>query len=709
MADNTVKSLTSEPEFGKALGDKELTDFFWDCLKDSKSWFDPIWKKAERLFDAYAGETLSDADKGNLQRTKRPPIDYNLMLGTVNAVVGGDQADRKEAVFRGTGLEAEDAVQAEWGTRLNRAAMAKSDGYRHESDGFTDDLVCGYGFTETFLDLSKRPAQVRTVHVQPWECFPDPDATDDCLVDGRFFIRCRGWILEEIQARWPDKANDVGTKVNLGLIPTSAPVASERGKWSKIKNPGRRSRVLVYDFCYKRYVPHVVWTDPETGEEMDTDLAALAARRAELEDSFRVSSAEFQQQAAAAALAVVDAPPGTPPPPHEMLPQPPEPLEIEVSFRYPREKVFRAFILGDSAKPGDGVVLEHNELEISGFPYEAITCFRHKNVTEERVRFFGVAEVVLGAQMYLNRTLGVQIDILGRNSKGGGFIEKGAVLGSLEAFQAEQSIPGMWHVVANDAVTAGRIKEKPVGQGMQGFERFLDVLISMFSYITGVTDALKGTMQTERSNVLISNMQSQSMVMLNPAIDPFTLYRIRAGRLRLEMMLKLLPVSTLDKMIGTVNPRDFKGMLWDEETDQPILDERGMPLTPGAILKMVDPLEFNVAVDVGQASPTSRQAVYKILEQGVFKELAETIKGAGLDISPLLMVLLKNMPLPGDQAKILGDTYEGAAKQLEAMKTGEGVMNALLGMPPDQAAEIVGQVMQQIQAQQGGGQAPPQA
>ena len=106
MADNTVKSLTSEPEFGKALNDKELTDFFWDCLKDSKSWFDPIWKKAERLFDAYAGETLSDADKSNLQRTKRPPIDYNLMLGTVNAVVGGDQADRKEAVFRGTGLEA---------------------------------------------------------------------------------------------------------------------------------------------------------------------------------------------------------------------------------------------------------------------------------------------------------------------------------------------------------------------------------------------------------------------------------------------------------------------------------------------------------------------------------------------------------------------------------------------------------------------------
>jgi len=701
-------SVKAEPEYGKPLDDDALTSYFWECYDDSSNWFTPIWDYTSELWDAYYGETLSDADKKNLQATKRPPINYNLLKGTIDALIGSDQADRKEVVFRGTGPEDTDGVISEWMTRLCRAEMGRNDGYRHESEVLFDHFVGGAGFSETFMDLSKKPMRVPTVRVQPWECYPDPDAVDTNFADGRYFIRERGWTLEEVQARWPDRADEVATKVTMGNVPSFAPNTGAAGRWTKRVTPTRRSRIKVYDFCYKRFVPKVVWTDPETGEEKTTSRGELNDRQKELDLSYELALAEHESTLLQTAIDIADPQgmdplaAGMPPP---SLPPAPERLVIEESYQYPAETFFRAYLLGDAKVANSNVVLEHQEIKVSRFPYQGTTCFKRKKFAEERVVPFGVAHVVLGSQRYLDRSLGVYLDILARGSKGGGFVEKDAIIGSPEKFQTERSTPGMWSIVANGANTEGKIRDAPVQPTPSGFESFLNLTIEMFARQSGVTDAIKGTMVTERSNVLISNMQAQSQVMLNPATDPITAYRMSVGQLRLEMMISLLPAEHLDKMIGDVKAEDYPGLLVekDEQTGEftPILDEIGQPLTPGKILKGVNPFDFDVAVDVGQASPTSRQAVWKILEQGVFKSLTETVGAAGLDMAPLLQVLLRNLPLPGDQAKVVGDTYQKALDQKAAMQTQEGVMQALMSMPPDQMQQVLAQVMQQMQGEQG--------
>lgn len=709
--------VKAEPEYGKPLDDDELTAYFWDCYDDANNWFAPKWDAVSALWDAYSGETLSEADKKHLEATKRPPINYNLMKGTIDAVVGGDQADRKEVVFRGTGPEDTDGVIAAWMTQVCRTEVGKCNGYRQETDILFDDLIGGYGFSETFLDLSKKPMRVPTVRVQPWEMYPDPDATEGNLSDARYVIRERGWTLEEVQARWPDKAEEIGTKVSMGNIPSFAPNVGVQGRWSKRVTPTRRSRIKVYDFCYKRFTPKVVWTDPETGEEQSTSRAELVARQKELDLEYEAALAEQQMQLAA--MAVQMASPemggeGMPPGPGPMAPPPPpERREIEEKYQYPAETFFRAYLLGDAKAVNANVVLEHQEIKVSRFPYQSLTCFMRKRFKEERVDFFGLAHVVKGAQLYLDKALGVYLDILARSSKGGGFVEKDAIIGSPEKFQTEQSIPGMWHVVQSGAIEAGKIRDKPVQPTPSGYESFLQIVMGMFAHQSGVTDAVKGTMVTERSNVLISNMQAQSQVMLNPALDPLTAYRMSVGQLRLEMMLSLLPAEHLDKLIGEVKPEDFPGLLvdMDPQTGQmvPRMDEDGAPMTPGKILKTVNPFDYDVAVDVGQASPTSRQAVWKILEQGVFKTLTESIGAAGLEAAPLLQVLLRNLPFPGDQSKILGDWYEKRIAEKEKMQTTQGILEMLSQMPPDESQQILGQFMQQMQQQQGQppGEQPP--
>lgn len=703
-------------EYGKELTDDDVARYFDACYDESKEYFDPIWRDNARLYAMYYGDTLSKNDKEYLRKTKRPPIDFNYAIGTINAIVGADAADRKEVTFSEAGRNAQKMVISDWLTDINRKLMNLCKGHRHESDAYLDQLIGGYGFAYTYIDQNRYPLRTATERVQPWECYPDPNATEDNLSDGGYFIRRRSWTLEQVQSRWKDKADILKKRAQSGAVGSTAPspvstLSRSRARGKDTRNQQRR--VEVFDFVYRRLVPKVVWVDPETGEKRNTKAAELAERQKELEADWQAQMEAYTRQADPQTGMVLDQQ-GQPV-------QPPQPMKVEQQYTYDGECWYRAYLLDGGVTKTQGgqknasLVLESRELDVTESPYKVVTGFKYKDMVEGRVRFFGPMRVIHDAQLYTNRSLQVFLDILARGSKGGGFVEQSAVVGNIKSFMEEQSIPGIWQVVQDGALGEGKIQNKPVQQIPQGYERFLELCVAAMSQLTGVTDWVKGTAMQERSNVLISNLQAQSMVMLNPLTDPMTEFRMENGRARVDFSLKYLPSDVIDDILDLdlegmedEEKRTLVGVLFEQVQDpqtgelvyQPMLDpETNEPIRPSTVLKRIDVHDYDVAVDVGQASPTSRMAIWQIFQQGLLKALTD----AGVDMSIVAPVLMRNLPLPGTQAKALGDEMSDQVKQQKAMQTAQGIVQATLQQGPDGAAQIVQQIVAALH-QQGAGQ-----
>jgi len=695
-------------EYGKTLSDSEVVSLAQESYKNSKEWFADIWKEASVLYDMYYGETLSESDKQYLIDTKRPPISFNYAVQTVNAIVGSDQADRKEAVFKGSGPEDIDAFKGEGRTQIVRKFMNECNGRRHESDAFLDDCVTGYGFSEVYLDVSRGKPRPVLVRVQPWEMFPDPDAGEDNLEDARYFCRLKAWYLEEVQARWPDKADDLKTAVEAREIPTIAVSPGVEGSWKRGRSPRKGDRIEVLDFQYKRYMPRVMWKDPESGQMQDTTHEEMEQRRKEIhQQQLSEHDAQMQKMMAASGGMMMEGMMAAAPPP-------PEPPDFE-SWAYAGETYWRAYVaMGNARKPGaKGVLLSHKQQSIPKFSYNVVTGYKKKDLETGRVRFFGPMRILHDPQMYINKTAAVYLEILSRMAKGGGFIGESAITGNPQDFIRKMSTPVGWQIVRDEAIERNLIVDRQTVSPPQSFERFMELCVNSLGSLTGVTDWLKGTANTERSNVLISNLQGQSMVLLNPLFDPLQEFRIRNARLMVAVALKYCPEEDLEKILGDVGKA--KGITYDEQFNSqtgktekvPKVDEMtGMPITAFSVISEDDPLESDVTVDVGQASPTIKQAVWQIFaEQGLFKDFM----AAGVPPDLLVPPLVRNLPIPGVMPQMLGDEVEQRMRTQMEMGTQQGILEALANLEPQMMAETLQKAMelaQGIMAQEQG--APPE-
>lgn len=667
-------------EYGEPLSDEDLVAYFWQSHNASHEWFDELWEEFDRQAEAYGGNTLSDIDREWLVETKRPPITFNVFAATIDTIVGTDMADEREVLFRGQDLSDFDGIKAEWLTQLLRQIWKKSKVASQISDAFQDDLLGGYAFAEAFLDTSKVPIPVVGRSVPIWEMYPDPDARETCLADGRFIIRERRWLLEEIEARWNDKIEDIKLGIASERIATY-PEASKSGGWHRRQELRRRQGAMVHHFCYKRFEPRiVVEAEPGSGK-----LETL--RPSEHREREETAQAGFE-----AAMAAWEA--GGGPMTEE---PPPEPSAFGLGLpahRYAAEVYYSAYILGDGGK-GTGLVLEHRELSVPSFPYIVLTGYQQKRAMEQRVKFFGPAKKIFDAQLYLNRALGVYLDILARGSKGGFFVDKSLVTGHEDKFIKDLSIPGMSHLTDGDPREG--ILPKPTQTTPSAYEGFLGMCIDAISRISLVTDWLKGTANTERSNVLITNLQNQATTGLGSLFGPLAQFRERLGVLMTRLALQHLPASQVNRMIGEVDP--IPGLTHEEIPDpatgevtlQPIMvpgdDGQPRPITPYDIIAGEDPFDYDVVVEVGAASTNQKIQTWNILANGDL--LGKLLSTLGPMAQVVIPDLIRNFPLPPTMVKSMADKLEGKISEMEEMQTREGLLEALAQLPPEEQLALL--------------------
>jgi len=650
------------PEYGEKFTDSQLESYFKQAYKDSDSFFGDLQEEWEQLYDAYWGETLTKEDREWLKDTMRPPVSLNLAIGTINTILGSDQSERKEVQWKGVDLDEVDRAKAEILTRVHRYYYNRGDGFRYESDAILDLLITGYGWMNVHMDTTRIPIPPVPKAVPVWEMRPDPNAIEAGLADAQFMIRRKRWTLERAQSRWPSKKDELAMVVTTdkGKSPNMFPSATVEGDW-RSSYGGDSEGVEINEFQYIRYEPRTIYMDPLTQKKVDQSLKEWKERAALLQGMHDevLSVAEGMDEDNPEAEQTL------------MMASQTNP-ELIQRHEYAAKRFYRAYIASD-LKTNKTSVLEHFPIEENAFSYVCATGYPHKQMSDGgRVSRFGPMRTLYDTQLYVNRSASVIIDILGKSSKGGGLIEKDAVVGDFETFRKERSTPGNWSIVESGAIGQGKIMETSNASMPSGFEQFLNMMSEMMAQITGVTEYLKGTATQERSNVLISNLQQQSLTMLNPLFDSIALLRITVGKAMANLIVNYVDEEDINAIIGNL---EIEGVtvqtvpMTDPMTGQPVVDPMtGQPQmtkqplqTPGQLIKQSNPQDFDVVADLGAASPTHRQAVWQVMYQtNLLPQLIELLGPAAQAIIP---ELVRYLPVPAEWAKKLGDMLETSMQQ----------------------------------------------
>lgn len=693
MSNELVQTLGGEftPEFRRELSNADVRQLFEDSWNESSLAFTTRWSRWEKLFDAYYGDTLSAIDKKYYAETKRPEIDLNIAIGTINAIVGADLTEQREVNFKGVDLDISDATAGELLSRTVRHYHTRSDGHRKESNAHLDFLICGYGWSRAYMDTSQVPIPPRIDHVPVFEMRPDPKAKEDGLTDAQYIIRTQKYTLEKAQARWPERHEQLrqlfvsGSSSALDGAPVQETVQDD---WRDAPLNERRQTVEVHEFEFCRYEPHVVFQDPKTGAQEDIPVKDWIVRKNAM--------AETQERVAEELEAL---PEGSPPEMEQLLEE--QFLENNpqgvTTYEYAKKVFYRAYIASNEANVKRSV-MEFEKIEEGTYTYMCATGYR-RTMRDGTVEFFGPMQTLYDAQMYLNRSARVIIETLGRGSKGGGDIEKRALIGTLEDYMMQKSVPGGWAVVNDGALSQKWIQPAGNVTMPQGFNQWFHEMKNMIEAITGVTDFYKGTATQERSNVLVNNMQGRSSQMLSPLMDSHASFKIRNGRLLAKLLLAHVSEKEIDKVIGRYDvpgvcqsedvaleyQQQFEmemeqfqenQMLFESMQGQPppMDPATGQPMpplpppvppqppeqvpTPGAFLKNgTDPFAFDVTTDLGMASPTQRQQNYAVFsETRIIEQIMTVAPHAGAFLLP---DFIRSLPLESaEMAQRMGDKLE---------------------------------------------------
>jgi hypothetical protein len=160
------------------------------------------YKEAREAYDFVAGRQWDEDEEQAFKGTNRPPIKFNLVGPTINAVCGMEVNNRQEVKFLPRTMG--DAQVNERLTDLADWARQECQAEDEESAAFRDDVICGRGATETRLDFEEEPTgKIVVDRRDPLECFVDPAASKANFADRKYGGDFRDLDTDEAEAMFP--------------------------------------------------------------------------------------------------------------------------------------------------------------------------------------------------------------------------------------------------------------------------------------------------------------------------------------------------------------------------------------------------------------------------------------------------------------------------------------------------------------------------
>lgn len=472
------------------------------CKKESDKHLGEWLEEARTCYAFVAGDQWTHEDKAKLLEMMRAPVVFNRIAPMIDAVSGSEVTNRQQVQYYPR--QAGDSGVNEVLTGAADYVRDQCDAEDEESDTFVDTAICGLGWTETLLDYVDSPeGSILIERRDPLTIRYDPASKKRNLSDKRWVLHEDWQSREEIEQKWPGKADSIGAAQDWGRDDADGEPHDQTLAWLYKRDQtgfdAQSGKYRVFHYQWFELETYVQALDPATGqlaEFSDEQWSKLTGR---LE-----------------ALGM-------------------EPLQ---HVRKQRKRYRRAFVCGD-------VLLEESDVPGNAFSFNAITAKRDRNNNT----WYGLVRAMLDPQRWANKFFSQILHIINTNAKGGLMVEQSAtdnVRKLKEEWARSDSV-----VELNDgAIAGGKVMPKPPPNVPPQISDMLSFSISSLRDVTGINLELLGMADRQQAGVLEAQRKQAAMTVLATLFDGLRRYRKEQGRLLAKLIMEYMTDGRLVRIVG---------------------------------------------------------------------------------------------------------------------------------------------------------------
>jgi hypothetical protein len=503
-------------EEDKELDDlvKRIHDDYRASTEDLRDW-DEEAREATRIRH---GHQWSEEDKLKLDALERPALTFNRTGPFVDAVLGMEISNRKEARYikRVPGKPVPHDLlggAAEW-------VRDETDAEDEESHAFTDMLTTGLGWIDTTINYTEDPDGMGDItRRDPFRIRYDTRATKRNLTDRRWDLYLDDMSMDEIQQQWPEADLD---GQNL------------KGPWDKdMESP--QSSMSIDKSGIDEYL-----TD-ETGSGKRDDRKTIWVARYQYikyKAIMRVATQEGIEEYDPKEWEILKEQYLAMGTPHKAI-------------RQKRKVVQQAYVVG-------GHLLEDGPAPCEReFSMSAVTG----KYDEVKGVFYGFIRPMKDPQTWANVFLSTLLDIMMSIGKGGLVAEE-------DATDDPKKLEETW---ANPTAVSwlnpgglNKVKEKPVGAYPNGIDRLLQFAIQSFPDVTGLNLEILGLAGKDQAGIVETTRKQSALNNIAWAFDAMRRYRKQQARILAHLITNYLNDGRLVR-VTTSEGQEYQPLQFDAD------------------------------------------------------------------------------------------------------------------------------------------------
>jgi hypothetical protein len=608
---------------------------------------DEFIRKADRFDAFYAGEQWAEEDLQRLHETRRPALTLNMILPTINTVMGEQSTTRVDISFKPRGNGDQETADT-----LAKVALQVQDQNKFdwvESEVFQDGLITGRGYFDIRLDFEDDiRGEIRIKSRDPREVVLDPEAKE---YDPRTWKRVftQQWVtLEDIERMYGKEKRDKLEFVGLNN--------SHYGRDSMVVDTRKNTFGELDGTAHGYY------------DAVDDDDNARSIRSIRL--------IEQQHKQLAKQKFFIDYRTG------DMSPIPEsweddKIMAVQQQFGLGIMERFaeriRWTVTADCVELYDDWSIYDDFTIVPYFPY-----FR-------RGKPFGMVENLISAQEQLNKVSSQELHVVNTTANSGWTVEDGTLVNMDEHELAQRGAEtGLVLVHARGSNPPQKIQPNQIPSGLDRIGQ--KAAINLRS-ISGVNDGMLGDTSAEISGIALKQKQARGQIQIQVPLDNLAKTRHLVAERMLRMIQKFYTEERVLRIVNDMLP----GQMAEEQVltvNQMLPDGRILnDLTIGTYDVVVstipnrdsfDESQFAEAIqlrELGVMIPDHVIVEYSHLARK--QELAELLKGMNGFNEPTeeeqqLMQMQQEMQLKAAQlelGKLEGEVMELQARaQLQAAK-----------------------------------------
>lgn len=458
----------------------------------SRSHFGDWRVDAKKAYAYYAGDQWSPEDREKLDAQERPIVTFNRTQPVVDAISGYEISNRHEVKY---------LARSENDNPVNEIYTLAAKWFRdscgaedEESDAFRDTIICGMGWTKTWIDYEEDPdGMMKVDRVDPFEMFPDPSSIKKNLSDARWHIRINNMPVAAFKAEWPEVEITGGTFVDEDR--DENPHIVEQEKYNGNTQSGDLVKtVQVVEYLKKVKEEFYRVALPDGGEE---EISSEAWRK--IGPRIEASGLQWVKQ---------------------------------------KRSIIKTYLIAC-----DQLLKETEGLSKRHYTYQCITGYRDRN---NRV-WYGVVRNAMDPQDWSNKFFAQIMHIVNSNAKGGLIAEETAFKNVRDA---EEKWAQTDSIILLQEGGMNKFKERTMGSYPQGLDRLLTFATSSIRDTTGVNLELLGMADRGQAGVLEYQRKQAGLTVLAPLTDSLRSYRKNQGLVVLDLIQEYLSDNRLIRVVG---------------------------------------------------------------------------------------------------------------------------------------------------------------